>query len=121
MAKPLEVEVPIYEPVGWITETKAAELKNANLSEDAEKFHRSTISRWRGQGYIQGFSILNSIVLVPIDQVKKFKGIPRGNPILTGEENYPDKVDPLPETITITFRLTRTEKKKIPSRSKKKS
>jgi hypothetical protein len=104
------VAPPIYDVVGWVAEQDAAEIKEKiSPTTRGRKFQRSTISRWRYNGYIHGISINGKLVLVNVDQVKKFDGVPMGNPGTMGAEQ-PDKQPPLPDTITLTLKRRKVPK-----------
>ena len=93
---------PIYDVVGWVTEREAAEVKNQIDPPESGNLDRTTISRWRGDGFVRAFDINGALTLVHLGDVKNFGGIPRGNPALVP---YPPKAPSIPKTITITLQL----------------
>lgn len=97
---------PIYDIVGWVTEHEAAELKSKiDPPDHGSQVNRTTISRWRSNHFVHSIDINGALILVNLREIKDFEGVPLGNPALVYDlPGYPQKVDPLPEEITITLR-----------------
>ena len=108
---------PIYDIVGWVTEHEAADIKSkVDPPEHGGAVNRTTIGRWRAQKFVQGFDLNGALILVNLEQVKAFKGVPLGNPALV-QHLYPPEVEMLPDEITITLRRRKGSKGPNKSRS----
>lgn len=98
--KPRIEPAPTYDIVGWVTEAEGAEIRNlvapANRGGSVQ---RSTISRWRTQGYMQAFDINGILTVVNVQQLMEFEELKRGR----GSEP-PDPQEDLPEYITIVLK-----------------
>lgn len=107
---------PVYDIVGWVTEREAAEIREKIDPPDQGKTQRTTISRWRSEGYVQGFSINGNLVLVNQENVISMWPLPQGKPSKDMDEKLPPIQDMLPDEITI--RLVRRRGKAAPRRWK---
>lgn len=91
---------PTFDVVGWVTEVEAAEIRTKMFG---SVVNRTTIARWRGAKYIRSIDINKKLILVSLEDIKTFEGVPAGNPaVLTAK--MPDRVDPLPAEMTLKLR-----------------
>ena len=110
---------PCYDVVGWVTEYEAADIKNVVDPPAEGVVNRTTVSRWRSNEYIHAIDVNGALTLVKLDELKNFPGVPRGNPALVHDlPGYPQRVEQLPDTITLTLKRRKPGEEPNKTRSK---
>lgn len=103
--KPRVEPAPTYDVVGWVVESEAAAIRDiVSPSKRGGNVQRSTISRWRTEGFIQAFDVNGLLTLVNTQQVINMTDLPQGRYTSSVDQILPQKQDELPEYITITLK-----------------